>query len=186
MIHMRLVFIYGPPAVGKLTVARRLAAMTGFKIFHNHASLDFVNTVFPFGTPTFSRLVVKFRMEMLEAAAKEGIDVIFTSAYVMGDKLGPTLRLIRSIEKHGGKVCFVRLYCDRAELMRRVRGRSRLGYNKIRAPKELERLLAKGDFFAAMPIGGMSIDNTDVSPGDAARMIVRHYGIETRRRAKAR
>jgi len=33
---MKLVFIYGPPAVGKLTVANALAKVTGFKVFHNH------------------------------------------------------------------------------------------------------------------------------------------------------
>ncbi len=36
---MRLVFIYGPPGVGKLTVARELAALTGFKLFHNHLTV---------------------------------------------------------------------------------------------------------------------------------------------------
>jgi hypothetical protein len=32
---MGLIFIHGLPA-GKLTVAHELAAMTGYKIFHNH------------------------------------------------------------------------------------------------------------------------------------------------------
>jgi replication-associated recombination protein RarA len=32
-----LVFIYGPPAAGKLTVAEALAMRTGHKVFHNHA-----------------------------------------------------------------------------------------------------------------------------------------------------
>ena len=36
---MKLVFIYGPPAVGKLTVAKELAALTGFKVFHNQVIL---------------------------------------------------------------------------------------------------------------------------------------------------
>jgi len=30
---VRLVVIYGAPAVGKLTTARALAALTGFKLF---------------------------------------------------------------------------------------------------------------------------------------------------------
>src|SRR5207249_6103945 len=50
---MRLVFIYGPPASGKLTVATELAKLTGFKLFHNHVSIQFVQSIFEFGTKTF-------------------------------------------------------------------------------------------------------------------------------------
>ena len=37
---MKLIFIYGLPATGKLTVAVELAAMTGYKLFHNHLVVD--------------------------------------------------------------------------------------------------------------------------------------------------
>ncbi len=33
---MQLVFLYGPPGVGKLTVGNALSALTGYKLFHNH------------------------------------------------------------------------------------------------------------------------------------------------------
>jgi len=39
---MELLFIYGPAAVGKLTVARELAKLTGFRLFHNHLTVDAV------------------------------------------------------------------------------------------------------------------------------------------------
>jgi tRNA uridine 5-carbamoylmethylation protein Kti12 len=32
---MKLIFLYGPPAVGKLTVAQELVTLTGYKLFHN-------------------------------------------------------------------------------------------------------------------------------------------------------
>jgi broad-specificity NMP kinase len=47
---MRLIFLYGLPGVGKLTVARELAEFTGFKVFHNHLTVDLVGSVFDFGT----------------------------------------------------------------------------------------------------------------------------------------
>jgi hypothetical protein len=54
---MRLVFLYGPPGVGKLTVGRELAALTGFKLFHNHLGVNAVRAVFPPGTEPWNRLV---------------------------------------------------------------------------------------------------------------------------------
>jgi adenylate kinase family enzyme len=35
-----LVFIVGPPAVGKMTVGYELAQRTGLKLFHNHHTID--------------------------------------------------------------------------------------------------------------------------------------------------
>ncbi len=78
---MKLVFIYGPPSSGKLTVAKELAELTGFKLFHNHVSIQFVESLFEFGSKPFSRLTDKYRTEMLEEAAKEKVDTIFTFVY---------------------------------------------------------------------------------------------------------
>lgn len=52
---MKLVIIFGPQAVGKMTVGQSLAAMTGFKLFHNHMSIDFVSQFFDYGTPAGKR-----------------------------------------------------------------------------------------------------------------------------------
>ena len=53
MDHMKLVLIHGAPAVGKLSVARELAKLTGFRLFHNHLTVDLVSAVFPFGSQPF-------------------------------------------------------------------------------------------------------------------------------------
>jgi len=37
---MKLLFIYGRPAVGKLTVARAVAERTGGRLFHNHLAVN--------------------------------------------------------------------------------------------------------------------------------------------------
>jgi hypothetical protein len=35
-----LVYIYGPPASGKLTIAGRLSELTGIPLFHNHLTVN--------------------------------------------------------------------------------------------------------------------------------------------------
>src|SRR5947209_8005420 len=79
---MKLIFLYGPPAAGKLTVANALSALTGFKVFHNHVSFDLAAGFFEIGTRGFGRLVDGVRMLLFEVAASEGVDgLIFTFVY---------------------------------------------------------------------------------------------------------
>jgi hypothetical protein len=47
---MRLVVLYGPPGVGKLTVGTALSELTGFKLFLNHLTVNLVTSVFPPGS----------------------------------------------------------------------------------------------------------------------------------------
>ena len=184
---MKLVVIYGPPAMGKFSVAKKLSEMTGYKLFHNHASLDFVGTLFEFGTPTFNNLVMKYRKEMLEEAARSGIDTIFTSAWVKGYNPKIIKELKGIIERHGGEVCFVYLYADRKEQLRRSESRSRGRYGKIKDRKQLAEFIKGRRFGKRAPISGsFAIDNTHVDPGKAAEMIAEHYNIKIRKKSGER
>ena len=81
---MNLVYIYGPPGVGKLTVSKELQKLLGYKLFHNQLSIEFVKSVFDFGTPSFNKLVLDNRARIIEEAAIQGVSLIFTSAYAKG------------------------------------------------------------------------------------------------------
>ncbi len=176
---MRLVFIYGPPASGKLTVATELAKLTGFKLFHNHVSIQFVQSIFEFGTKTFWRLTGKYRMEMLEAAAKEGIDTIFTFVYSKSEEDdGFVKQVVQRVRAHGGQVHFVRLYCDREELARRVKASQRKRMGKVNTEKMLSDLFRRYNLDSAIPfLKSLSIDTTKQSPGNVAKSTARHYKL---------
>ena len=47
---MKLVLLFGPQAVGKMTVGQELAKITGLKLFHNHMTIDLVSNFFDYGT----------------------------------------------------------------------------------------------------------------------------------------
>ena len=81
---MKLIFIYGPPAVGKLTVANKIAERTGYKVFHNHLSIDCVKPVFEFFSPPFNRLIERIRVETMAEAARENVSLIHTFCYAKG------------------------------------------------------------------------------------------------------
>src|SRR5579871_3717313 len=76
---MRFVLIYGPPAVGKLTVARALQARTGWRLFHNHLTVDLALSVYDFGTPGFVALREAVWWAVFRQAAADALPgLIFT------------------------------------------------------------------------------------------------------------
>ena len=175
---MKLVFIYGPPAVGKLTVATELAKLTGFKLFHNHVSLQFVRAVFEFGTRRFWRVTDKFRLAMLDEAAKAGVDTIFTFVYNKATDDPFVKKTILTVRKHDGQVCFVRLYCDRQELMKRVSNKARKSMGKISRKENLDRVLKKYEPYFEVPFQpSLSIDTTHLPAKKSAKIIARHYKL---------
>src|SRR5687768_11611189 len=117
---MKLLFIYGSPAVGKLTVANEVAARTDFKVFHNHLSIDAVEPIFEYGSRSFIKLITLIRVETIREAASVGQNLIYTFCYAK-DFDDPHVKTVTGIvEEAGGEVCFVLLRADRATLDKRV------------------------------------------------------------------
>ena len=178
---MKLVFIYGPPAVGKLTVGKALAKQTGFRLFHNHLAVDAVKPVFDFGTPSFWKLVGQLRKEVLDEAAKEGVNTIFTFVYAKGEDDEYVREIVRTTKSHGGEVCFVRLYCTPKELNRRIANKSRKKIGKLTSRSALAELASKFDITSEVPFaGGMSLDTTKASPEKVSAAIAMHFGLPTK------
>jgi hypothetical protein len=176
---MKLLFIYGPPAAGKLTVAEELAAATGLKLFHNHASIDVVEPIFGFGTSAFHRLVNKIRLDVIEEAAKENIDgLIFTFVYSHPHDKNFVDEVTGRVEKHGGEVCFVQLVCAPAILETRVVSPSRRKHGKLASAETLREVMDKHDLFTPIAdSNSFSIDTLALGPREAARKIVERYGL---------
>jgi hypothetical protein len=50
-------------------VGLELAQLTGFRLFHNHMTVDPVMRLFPFDSPAYRRLVTEFRRRIFEEFA---------------------------------------------------------------------------------------------------------------------
>jgi chloramphenicol 3-O-phosphotransferase len=174
---MQLVFLHGPAAAGKLTVARAVAGRTGFALFHNHLVVDAVAAVFPFGSPEFRRLRERFWLETFEAAAREGRSLVFTFAPEATVSAGLPQDVVATVEDNGGRVRFVQLTCPADELARRVDNADRAAFGKLRDRDLFLRLSAVGAFDYPEIASELTLDTSTRSPDEAAERIVSGLGL---------
>ena len=176
---MKLLFIYGSPAVGKLTVANEISKHTDFKVFHNHLSIDCIEPIFEFGSRPFQKLIEIIRFETVAEAARCGQDLVYTFCYAKDLDDDHVAHITRAAEENGGEVCFVQLLCDKAVIKERVLGESRQLYGKIKSVEMMDYYFEKYDLFSPVPRGeSLRIDNTDLPPEEVARQIIEHYGLK--------
>jgi len=168
---MQLVFLHGPAAAGKLTVAKALARRTGFALFHNHLVVDAVAAVFPFGDPEFRRLRERFWLETFEAAAKGGRSLIFTFAPEATVSAGFPQAASAAVEAEGGRVRFIELTCPPDELARRIDAADRAAFGKLRDPDLFRRLATEGAFDYPPIASELTIDTAATTPDGAAERI---------------
>lgn len=84
---MKLVIIFGPHAVGKMTVGQELSKITGLKLFHNHMTIELVTELFKHDPAEYRRLVNLFRQEIFDAYSKsEEYGLIFTYMWAFDSK----------------------------------------------------------------------------------------------------
>ena len=172
---MKLIFIYGLPASGKLTVAQELAAISGYKVFHNHLVVDLLQTVFDFGSPEFVALREEFWLSIFEQASRSSLPgLIFTfnpESTVRAAFIG---NVVSTVAEAGGEVHFFELTSPLAELKRRMGSLSRLQYKKLTSVPLFEQLHEEGVFEVDyMPKPLLSIDTSLHQPARAALQIAR-------------
>jgi len=161
---MNLIFIYGPPAVGKLTVAKELSKLTGYKIFHNHLTQDLAREIYPeFNVKRFG-LVNKIRLDVFDHACKNNTDLIFTFVYSTDcdDQLF-VKDVINTITKGGGNIYFVQLSAEKDVLLNRVEDDSRKKFYKINNKQKLSEILDNNNNFSdTVEYDGVLMIDTDV------------------------
>ncbi len=69
---MDVVFLYGPPGVGKFPVGSELARLTGFKLFHNHLPVNLVSAVFERGSEVWLNLLRRIRRQVARLDSRSG------------------------------------------------------------------------------------------------------------------
>jgi hypothetical protein len=192
-----LLYLVGPPAVGKMTVGHEIAARTGLRLFHNHHSIDLALRFFDYGTPAFGRLVGEFRRRIFEEVAASDLPgLIFTYVWAFDDP-----RDAESVEgyadvfrRRGGRVMFAELEASQAERLRRNATEFRLAEKPSKRDLDASRrALLEAD--ARWQLGSrgahdgrpdwLRLDTTELPAADVAGRIIDHFGLPRRGAAGA-
>ncbi len=181
---MKLVVIYGPPAVGKLTVAKALAETTGLSILHNHLVSDLVLAVFDRNTPTAINLNASIKNLIFETAAKRKHPGIITTFLYDRNKKSQIEKwykdCLKILRRYKVEIFLVRMSCNIETLKKRVVDPSRIGTKKITSVEKLLRIVKDEGSFGEISkkiAKSLHIENTSVAPEDVAQMIKSHYRL---------
>lgn len=170
--------LHGPPAVGKLTVARELSKITGLPVFHNHLVVDAVAALFPFGEPQFVNLRERWWIDAFGAALKEDRSLIFT--FQPEPSVAPEFieRVTALIESGEGSVDLVSLTASPSAIDERITAHSLIEFGKMRSVELLRELRPAFEACeAAMPQSAVEIDTEKKQPAEAAREIAAALGL---------
>lgn len=177
---MTLVFLYGPPAVGKLTVALKLQKKLGYKLLHNHLLISLFDSLFDFSDPVRIRLTREFRLRIVEEMSKKNTDLIITSGTAGNkDVFNYFSKLINLVDNNGGNLAMVQLTADKESLLLRVEDQFRKGHGKNFGRKELRDILIQPKLvFDKYPdLEHLTIDTRNFSPEESALKIMEYYHL---------
>jgi len=185
---MKLVILFGPPAVGKMTVGMELARLSGLKLFHNHMTIELVLNFFDWKSPQFA-LSNEFRTRIFEEVAKSDLDgLIFTYVWALDtDEDKQYIDKICAIFKaQSAEIYFVELWADIDTRLERNETEFRLeqkpskrdiahSKKNIKDWHKKYKLNSNNDFFYTDKY--LRIDNSDRSASDVANEIVEKLNL---------
>lgn len=184
-----LLFVVGPPAVGKMSVGQAISERTGLRMFHNHISVEVALRYFEFGTPAFNRISGEIRHRIVEevaASSLPGLVFTFVWAFDEPEDQATVEAYAAPFRERGARVLFLELESTQTERLRRNEGASRLAEKpSMRDLEASRRRLLELDERYQLNSGGqfdergdyLRIDNTLLMPDEVAERVVGHFGL---------
>lgn len=176
LVVMKLVWLHGAPAAGKWTVAKQLQQRYGFKLLHNHLAVDICLAIYGgFGEADFHDFADSIRRTVLAKAQSLGVDRMVMTYMVCGEMDHEAVtQYLDFFEEQGIEVYPVQL-CPKADvLLDRVGSEERKRSNKISSTDRLSELLSDTKFVPIQHDRLLVIDNSNLSPAEAAECILKH------------
>ncbi|AAZ38020.1 AAA family ATPase [Pseudomonas savastanoi pv. phaseolicola] len=173
----KLVLLYGPPAVGKLTVSKELTQHLSAILFHNHLIFDVVANLLP---PDCSfedckRFTCRLRLSAMELLLECDDRVVVTTFCYRGiddDWYIDALKVL--CQKYQTIPYFVQLTAANEHLLDRAENEDRRAFRKVNSRTCLEDILRNNNNYAASihAINHICLDTSTLAPWRAALMLM--------------
>ena len=183
---MKLVFLIGDAAVGKMTVGQELMKQTGLRLFHNHMMIEPVIEIFG----TFNGHVTQQLREVIfhEFAKSENEGMIFTYlwAFDMQSDWDYVAHVSDIFRQQGAEIYYVELIAPQEVRLQRNETANRLAHKASKRDLEASRarLLRDDANYRCVSLPGeipfenyLRIDNSEISAETAAKMIREHFAL---------
>ena len=183
---MKLVFMIGNSAVGKMTVGQELMKITDLRLFHNHMTIEPVIEIFG----CFNRNAVdRCRQVIFEEFAKSNCyGMIFTYMWAFDQQSDwDYIERVKSIfEPYNTEFYYVELVADREVRLERNSTENRLKNKASKRDIEAsnQRLINDDSKYRLESFEGeipfenyIKIDNTNIAPDIAAKMIKERFSL---------
>lgn len=183
---MKLVFIIGNSAVGKMTVGQELEKITGLRLFHNHMIIEPILQIFHDFRIDLINEIRELIFRRFAETDNEGM--IFTMMWAFDEPEDREyVEMVKKIfEDQGGIVYFVELVAPQSVRLLRNETENRLKNKASKRNLEFSRqLLIKGDIehrFESLPgeipyENYIRMNNEDLSAEDAAKLIKEYFAL---------
>ncbi len=184
------ILIAGPPGVGKMTVGQHLCARTGYRLFHNHSSIELALQLFDYGMPGFGAINEGIRQLVFKTVAQSpdlpGFVFTLVWAFDQQEDWDYVDDLKTLFQGEGWAFYIVELYAPLAVRMRRNDTPNRLRHKpskqdverSLESMQEMEgkyKLNTEGKDFPQDHY--LRIDNTHLGPEEAAERIMVHFQL---------
>lgn len=183
---MKLVFLIGDAAVGKMTVGQELMKQTDLRLFHNHMAIEPVIEIFGYfnGEVTRQLREVIFR----EFAKSDNYGMIFTYlwAFDMQSDWDYIAHVAEIFQEQGAQIYYVELVAPQQIRLQRNETENRLAHKASKRDLEAscQRVLRDDANYRCESLPGelpfenyMKIDNSDLAPDVVATMIRQRFGL---------
>lgn len=183
---MKLLFLIGDAAVGKMTVGQELMKVTQLRLFHNHMTIEPVIEIFGYFN---SRVITKLREIIFEEyVASDNYGLIFTYMWAFDQQSDwdYAKHVSDLFEAHGAEIYYAELVAPQEVRLARNITENRLKHKASKRNIEVsnQRLKMDDEKYRCVSFDGevsyenyIKIDNTNLPPDIVAKIIKERFTL---------